>query len=230
MQVEYAMEAINNAGSTVGVLCSEGIVIAAERKQTSKLLERSKYSEKMYQIDSHIVCAAAGLTADANILINFARNICQDYSYTYGQQIPVEQLVRQLCNAKQRYTQHGGLRPFGVSFLYAGWDEIFGSQLYCSDPSGNYLGWKAIAIGANNQSASGILKQDYDEKCSLRQAMGLVAKVICKSMDTNSPTPDKSKGYLVEIITVTKGDKGVNYKALSDEEVQGVLNEFGLVN
>ena len=74
MQVEYAMEAINNAGSTVGVLCPEGIVIGAERKQTSKLLERAKYSEKMYQIDSHIVCAAAGLTADANILINYARN------------------------------------------------------------------------------------------------------------------------------------------------------------
>ena len=64
MQVEYAMEAINNAGSTVGVLCPEGIVIGAERKQTSKLLERAKYSEKMYQIDSHLVCAAAGLTAE----------------------------------------------------------------------------------------------------------------------------------------------------------------------
>jgi 20S proteasome subunit alpha 3 len=229
MQVEYAMEAINNAGSTVGVLCQDGIVIGAERKQTSKLLERSKYSEKMYQIDSHLVCAAAGLTADANILINYARNICQQYQFTYHQQIPVEQLVRQLCNAKQGYTQNGGLRPFGVSFLYAGWDSIYGSQLYCSDPSGNYLGWKAIAIGANNQSASGILKQDYDENCSLRQAMGLVAKVICKSMDTTTPTPDKSKLYIVEIITVTK-DKQVNYRALNDEEVQSILTEFNLVS
>lgn len=90
LQVEYAMEAINNAGSTVGVLCPEGIVIAAERKQTSKLLERSKNSEKMYQIDEHIICAAAGLTADANTLISYARRMSQQYLYTYNEAIPVE--------------------------------------------------------------------------------------------------------------------------------------------
>lgn len=49
------------------------------------------------------------------------------------------------------YTQFGGLRPFGVSFLFTGWDEHHGFQLYHSDPSGNYGGWKATAIGANNQ-------------------------------------------------------------------------------
>jgi 20S proteasome subunit alpha 3 len=54
-----------------------------------------------------------------------------------------------------------GLRPFGVSFLFAGWDEHFGFQLYQSDPSGNYGGWKATAIGANHQAANSILKTDY---------------------------------------------------------------------
>ena len=53
---------------------------------------------------------------------------------------------------RQAYTQFGGLRPFGVSFLFTGWDEHHGFQLYHSDPSGNYGGWKATAIGANNQA------------------------------------------------------------------------------
>ena len=44
-----------------------------------------------------------------------------------------------------------GLRPFGVSILYAGWDKHHGFQLYHSDPSGNFGGWKAQAIGSNNQ-------------------------------------------------------------------------------
>ena len=35
--------------------------------------------------------------------------------------MPVDQLVRQLCDTKQGYTQFGGLRPFGVSLLYGGW-------------------------------------------------------------------------------------------------------------
>jgi hypothetical protein len=64
-----------------------------------------------------------------------------------------------ICDRKQGYTQFGGLRPFGVSFLWAGWDKHHGFQLYQSDPSGNYGGWKATAIGANNQAAQSILKQ-----------------------------------------------------------------------
>jgi 20S proteasome subunit alpha 3 len=55
--------------------------------------------------------------------------------------------------------QFGGLRPFGVSFLFAGWDQHFGFQLYQSDPSGNYGGWKATSIGSNSQAAQSILKQ-----------------------------------------------------------------------
>jgi len=43
-----------------------------------------------------------------------------------------------------------GKRPFGVSLLYMGWDKHYGYQLYQSDPSGNYSGWKATCIGNNS--------------------------------------------------------------------------------
>jgi hypothetical protein len=64
----------------------------------------------------HLPCAA-----DANILVNTCRLQAQRYLFTYQEPIPVEQLVRGLCDTKQGYTQYGGLRPFGVSLLYAGW-------------------------------------------------------------------------------------------------------------
>ena len=66
-----------------------------------------------------------------------------------------------MCNYKQAYTQYGGLRPFGVAFLFAGYDEAHGFQLYQSDPSGNYSGWKATVIGANNQAGKSLLKTEY---------------------------------------------------------------------
>ena len=56
----------------------------------SKLLEPSKVSEKMFVLDSHIVCAVGGLFADANYLIDFARRVSQSYLYTYDEKIPVE--------------------------------------------------------------------------------------------------------------------------------------------
>jgi len=152
-QVEYAIEAINNAGTAVGILAKDGIVLAGEKQKLSGLLAPPKGSEKMYKLDEHVTSVVAGLTADANILINTARVAAQRYIYTYQEPMPVEQMVKRVCNYKQSYTQFGGLRPFGVAFLFAGWDEHYGYQLYMSDPSGNYSGWKATCIGQNNQVA-----------------------------------------------------------------------------
>lgn len=149
-QVEYAMEAINNAACAIGVLTKEGVVFGIEKKMISKLLAKVGDSEKVYPIDDHIMCAIAGLTSDANILLQNARKNAQDYLYKYGQPKPVEELVEYICKVKHSYTQVGGLRPFGVSFLFAGWDKESGYQLYHSDPSGNYSGWRAHAIGSNS--------------------------------------------------------------------------------
>jgi 20S proteasome alpha/beta subunit len=139
-----------------------------------------------------MICAVAGMTADANILINYARQAAQRYLLTYNEDIPCEQLVRRLCDLKQGYTQHGGLRPFGVSFIYAGWDPQRQFQLYQSNPSGNYGGWKATSVGANNASAQSLLKQDYKEECDLKEACGLAVKVLSKTMDSTKLSSEKS--------------------------------------
>jgi len=143
------------------------------------------------------------MTADANILINYARSAAQNYLLTYNQEIPCEQLVRRLCDLKQGYTQHGGLRPFGVSFIYAGYDDQRQFQLYQSNPSGNYGGWKATSVGANNASAQSLLKQDYNDECSLREACGLAVKVLSKTMDSTNLSSEKSTSYLDTVSFVT---------------------------
>lgn len=97
-----------------------------------------------------MVCSVAGITSDANVLTNELRVIAQRYQLNYGEPMPCEQLVSYLCDIKQAYTQYGGKRPFGVSILYMGWDKHYGYQLYQSDPSGNYGGWKATCIGNNS--------------------------------------------------------------------------------
>merc|ERR1712070_607382 len=220
-QVEYAMEAISHAGAAIGILGTDGVVLAAEKKVTSKLLEQDsgQTSEKMYLVDEHIACAVAGLRSDANILINNARLTAQRHLFKYDEPMPVEQLIQQICDLKQGYTQFGGMRPFGVSFLFAGYDKHFGYQLYQSDPSGNYGGWKATAIGANHSSAQSILKQDYKEDMPLDAALNLAIKVLCKTMDSTQLTPDK-----LEFATLS--DKG--YKILTEPELQTLLDKAEL--
>lgn len=225
-QVEYAMEAIAQAGAAVGILSKDGVVLAAEKRITSKLLDIKKSTEKMYKVDDHIACAVAGITADANILINYARLTAQRHSFKFQEPMPIEQLIRIVCDLKQSYTQFGGLRPFGVSFLFGGWDEHFGFQLYQSDPSGNYGGWKATAIGANNQAAQSILKTEYKQDIELKDALVLAVKVLSKTMDTTSPSAEK-----LEFATLTRDEQGnVIYHVFTKAELQDLLSKVDLTD
>ncbi|RYC63879.1 hypothetical protein CHU98_g2347 [Xylaria longipes] len=223
-QVEYALEAISHAGTAIGILAKDGIVLAAERKVTSKLLEQDTSAEKLYILNDNMICAVAGMTSDANILINYARQAAQRYLLTYNEDIPCEQLVRRLCDLKQGYTQHGGLRPFGVSFIYAGWDPQRQFQLYLSNPSGNYGGWKATSAGANKASADSLLKQDYKEDCTLKEACGMAVKVLSKTMDSTKLSSEK-----IEFATVGQTKDGKIYQRLwSADEITALLKEHDL--
>lgn len=107
-QVEYAMEAISHAGTCLGILATDGILLAAERRNTNKLLDEVFFSEKIYKLNDDMVCSVAGITSDANVLTNELRLIAQRYLLQYGESIPCEQLVSWLCDVKQAYTQYGG--------------------------------------------------------------------------------------------------------------------------
>merc|ERR1712136_518023 len=100
-QVEYAMEAIGHAGTCLGILANDGILLAAERKSTNKLLDEVFHSEKIYTINDNTACTVAGLTSDANLLTQELRLIGQRYYYSKQELMPVEQLVSQLCDIKQ---------------------------------------------------------------------------------------------------------------------------------
>lgn len=208
--------------------------MASERRITSGLLAPAKTSEKTYPLAQHAACNVAGLTADANILIDQARLRAGRYQYQYQEPIPMEQLVEYVCNYKQFYTQRGGLRPFGVAFLFAGYDEHHGFQLYQSDPSGNYSGWKATVIGSNNQAGKSILKAEYrsgaggealeEDDSSIPDVQGalrLAVKVLNKTMDgTGAAASEK-----MELFTMTLDENNqCVHHILTKKEAQVIID------
>ncbi|BFU23852.1 proteasome subunit alpha type 4 putative [Entamoeba histolytica] len=223
-QVEYAMEAISHSSSAIGILATDGILLAAKKKRVARLVDRSKGADKMYELDEHIACAAAGITSDTNILVDYLRDVCQQHRFTYGEEIPVEMLVQRICDMKQSYTQYGGLRPYGVSFLYAGWDRYFGYQLYMCDPSGNYGGWKATAIGANYQAAESIMKAEYKDDITLEEAKKLAVKIFSKSVESSSMVPSKLEFGIFKLDNQNKP----SFKVMKDREVSVLLKECGI--
>lgn len=115
-------------------------------------------------LDNHIALACAGLKADARVLINKARIECQSHRLTVEDPATVEYITRYIAGLQQKYTQSGGVRPFGLSTLIIGFDPYTGApSLYQTDPSGTFSAWKANATGRNSNSLREFLEKNYKE-------------------------------------------------------------------
>jgi 20S proteasome subunit alpha 4 len=119
---------------------------------------------KIVNLDNHIALACAGLKADARVLINRARVECQSHRLTVEDPCTVEYITRYIAGLQQKYTQSGGVRPFGLSTLIVGFDPYTGSpSLYQTDPSGTFSAWKANATGRNSNSIREFLEKNYKD-------------------------------------------------------------------
>jgi len=112
----------------------------------------------------------AGISPDYRVLLKKARKHAQKYKLQYGDAIPAQQLTRGVAHVMQEFTQQGGVRPFGVSLLIAGYDHN-GPQLYQADPSGAFFGWKATAIGQDYINAKTFLERRYNDEMELEDAI-----------------------------------------------------------
>ena len=223
LQVEYAIESINKRAPTMGMITKEGVILAAKKQTVSKLLEQEKQSEKMYILSDHLLCAATGLSSDADLLIDYVRLEGEKHFYQFKEPIPIEQLVQQVSDYKHTYTQYGSLRPMGISFLFAGYDCYNGYQLYCTDPSGNYTAWKAHVIGSNSINGINLLKEEYEEEISLEEGLKLTLKVLCKTLETTNPKPEE-----FELVSVSRKGEEVVIKSYSEAEIKTLLDNAKL--
>lgn len=113
----------------------------------------------------------AGMGPDYRVLVAKARKIAQSYWKVYGEYPPVKVLVADVAAVMQKATQSGGVRPYGISLLVAGWDNHRGQSLYQIDPSGSFWAWKASAIGKNTSNAKTFLEKRYSDDISLEDAI-----------------------------------------------------------
>jgi len=184
-QVEYAIETVRRGTIAVGVKCKDGIVIAVEEKP--RKLQISKTAQKIFQIDDHVGVAAAGYIPDARSQVDNARFFSQSNKMIYDEPVEVEAIAKHLADQCQQYTQYAGVRPYGVALIIGGVINK-APQLYLTDPSGTYISYDAIAIGANSEQVTDFLEKTYKNDLSLDDASILATAGIYLSSEDKDGT------------------------------------------
>ncbi len=212
LQVEYAKEAVKRGTTTFGLKSKDGVVLIAEKRITSQLIELN-YIEKIFIIDDHIGCAVSGLVADAQHLLEIARIESQINKIEYNEIISVKELVGRVCEYKHLYTQLTGVRPFGAALLIAGADES-GYHLYATDPSGAFLEYNAVSIGKESFKAMIYFQRSYKSDLSMDEILRLGVKTL-KNVLRKKFNP---KNIEIAVINETK-----KFRKLSPFEIQDLV-------
>jgi len=214
-QVEYAIEAIKLGTTAIGIKTKEGVFLGVEKRLASTLLEPSSV-QKIVEIDSHIGAAQSGLTSDARTLVDRARIDAQNHRFTYDEPIKVSSLMQSICDLCLAFGEDKKdkimSRPFGVALLLAGMDDG-GPQLYCSDPSGTYVEYKAKAIGSGWEGAQKTLEENYSDEITLAEAEILVVSTLKEAMEASITNVN------IELAKVTSE----GYKVYTPAEADAVI-------
>jgi proteasome alpha subunit len=174
-QVEYAMETVKRGTLAIGVCSKEGVIMAVEEKP--RTLQSTNITQKIFQVDFHIGVAAAGYIPDARIQVDSARFFSQGNRMTYDESVEIGVVAKYLADQSHQFTQYSGVRPNGVSLIIAGVDQK-GESIYVTDPSGTYVQYAAIAIGAGSDEVNEFLEKHYNPDMSIDDAASLAIAAI----------------------------------------------------
>jgi len=180
-QVEYAIETVKRGTIALGIKTKYGIIFAAdERPRKLQIVEEP---QKLFKIDQHIGIAAAGYIPDARKQVDDARFFSQSSKIVYDESVSVETVTKHIADQCQQYTQYAGARPIGVALIIGGIDEN-GNSLFLTDPSGTYIPYNAVAIGADSDRVTEFLKKHYKPEMTLEESKMLaIASVNMLSSD-----------------------------------------------
>ena len=174
-QVEYAMETVKRGTIAIGICSKEGVIMAVEEK--ARALQTANITQKIFQVDFHIGVAAAGYIPDARVQVDSARFFSQGTRMTYDESVEVATVAKYLADQSHQFTQYSGVRPNGVSLIIAGIDQK-GESIYVTDPSGTYVQFAAIAIGAGSDDVNEFLEKHYNPDMSMADVASLAIAAI----------------------------------------------------
>jgi proteasome beta subunit len=212
--LEEQMQKLKTGTTTVGIVCKDGVVLAAEKKATLGYLVASKDDVKIVQVMPHIGMTQAGSVGDIQALVRFLKAEATLYELRENKRISVNAAATLLANI-----MYGGRWfPYLVQIILAGYDEN-GPQLFILHPDGSKLEEKKFfSTGSGSPMAFGVLEVLYKDGISVEEAKQIAVKAVKAAVERDIASGGKG----IDVAVIDKN----GFRMVNEEEVQKMLKSI----
>ena len=208
--MEEKMQKLKTGTTTVGVVCKDAVVLAADKKATMGFLVASTDAEKIVQLDEHIAMTTAGVSGDTQALERYIKAELKLYRLKEGEKIPVRSAVNLISNilyARRFY-------PYIVQLIVGGYDTK--PRLYSLDIAGAIQEEKEyFSTGSGSPTAFGVLEDKYRPDMSVEEAKKLAARAVRAATKRDVA----SGGRGIDVVVIDKN----GFNRVPEEEVKKIL-------
>ncbi|MEK6852357.1 MAG: proteasome subunit beta [Nanoarchaeota archaeon] len=214
MEDELNKGLVKSGTTTIGIICKEGVVLAADRRATAEHFIAHKKMDKIQPVTERIAVTTAGLVSDIQLIVKLTKAELKLKTI----RTKVQPTVREAANLFATILYHN-IRRFSpimgiAAFIIGGVDDR-GYWLYDAGPDGSVLEYKDfVSTGSGSVIAYGVLESQYKPDMTMKDTIKLCIQAVNAAMQR-----DSASGSGIDVVTITK--EGT--KKVYEEEVKSTV-------
>jgi len=199
--------------TTVGVVCKDAIIMAADKRGTMGYLIASKDVEKIFKITDRIALTMAGMASDGQMLAKFLKAEMELYKLNTGTEPSLTVASNLMANII--FEKAKSFIPYIVQLTIGGLDEGNEPALYSLDMGGSIIKEKQYySTGSGSPMAFGVLEDNYKDNMSTDQAIELTIRAISAAMKRDCAT-----GEGIDVIVI---DRKGGFKRVDKDRIMSI--------
>ena len=202
--------------TTVGLICKDAVIMAADKRASMGYLIASKDVEKILKITDRIAMTIAGAASDGQMLAKFLKAEMELYKLNSGSEPTLTVASNLMSNIV--FERAKSYMPYYIQLIMGGLDDNNEPALYSLDMGGSMMKEKLYySTGSGSPMAFGVLEDNYKENMSTDMAVELAVRAISAAMKRDCAT-----GEGIDVIVI---DRKGNFKRVDKEKIQSIAKK-----
>ena len=201
MDQELKNNVLKTGTSLVGIVCKDGVVLAADRRVTlGGQVVAQKDFYKVYTLNDYLAVSVSGQVSDAQVALRVIAAQIKLKELKAKKRLSMKEAANFISTFYFQNIRQPSMIPAIVGSLVAGFNEDGTAELYNISPDGaiNKIS-KYDASGSGTTFIWGLLERQYKENMTIDEGVQLAVESLKSSSER-----DAASGSGIDVFTITK--------------------------